>query len=352
MASVRGEGEGRGDPGGEGGSEERRTDAEFLNLAGSEVRIPRLGVGTWAWGDRRTWGMGGYDPDLNLASIREAFQASIRGGATFFDTAEVYGDGESEKFIGRLLGELDEPTRARVVVATKFMPVPWKVRITSSLMESLQLSLQRLQLPKVDLYQIHGPISLRGHEAIAEALATAHDAGLVSAVGVSNYSEKETRTIHEALGKRGMSLATNQVEYSLLRRKPETGGLLEACNDLGVVVLAYSPLGQGRLTGKYTADSPPPGKRGFSAHPMEKVDSVVDVLRRIGERHSRSPSQVALRWIIEKGAVPIPGAKNKDQATANAGALGWSLTSDEVSELDEAALHEKKSVANLFWQHG
>ncbi len=121
---------------------------------------------------------------------------------------------------------------------------------------------------------------------------------------------------------------------------------------LGVVLLAYSPIGQGRLTGKYSAANPPPGNRGFSNHPMEQVDKVVDVLRRIGEAHDRTPSQVALRWLIDKGTVPIPGAKNAEQAQQNAGALGWSLTADEMADLDAVSLDGIVSLANRFWQHG
>lgn len=323
-----------------------------ITLAGSEVTIPPLGVGTWAWGDRATWGMGGYDTDLSLDTIREAWLASIEAGVTFFDTAEVYGKGESERIIGRLLAELDPATRARVVIATKFMPVPWKVRVTRDLLAALRASLDRLGLEAVDLYQIHGPISLRSHRALADALAAAHEAGLVRAVGVSNYSIRETRAMDAALRERGLRLATNQVEYSLLRRRPETSGLLATCAELGVVVLAYSPIGQGRLTGKYSAADPPPGRRGFSSHPMAEVDRVVAVLRHIGEQHDRTPSQVALNWLIAKGTVPIPGAKNRAQAEQNAGALGWSLTADEVAALDAVALEQKRSLANRFWQHG
>jgi aryl-alcohol dehydrogenase-like predicted oxidoreductase len=119
------------------------------------------------------------------------------------------------------------------------------------------------------------------------------------------------------------------------------------------VPLAYSPIGQGRLTGKYSAQSPPPGKRSFSAHPMELVDAVVAELRRIGARHDgRTPSQVALCWLIAKGAVPIPGAKNRKQAEENAGALGWSLTDEDMAALDKAALEGKRSLQSRFWQHG
>jgi aryl-alcohol dehydrogenase-like predicted oxidoreductase len=215
-----------------------------FTLAGSDVTIPLIGVGTWAWGDQSTWGMGGYDTDLTRESIREAWDASIDAGVTFFDTAEVYGRGESERIIGSLLAG-DAARAASAVVATKFMPSPWKLNVRGALLTSLRASLGRLGLPAVDLYQIHGPISLRSHDAIADALAAAHGEGLVKAVGVSNYSVKETRSIAAALDRRGLRLATNQIEFSLLRRSPETTGLLAACADLGVVPLAYSPIGQG-----------------------------------------------------------------------------------------------------------
>ena len=326
--------------------------SDTLTLPGSDVAIPRLGVGTWSWGDKSTWGMDGYDTQLTRDSIREAWDASIDAGVTLFDTAEIYGGGESERIIGALLA--DDPTRAsRAVVVTKFMPSPWKLDVRRSLLAALRASLGRLGLPAVDLYQIHGPISLRSHAALAGALATARDEGLVRSVGVSNYSVKETRAMAAALESHGMRLATNQIEFSLLRRSPETGGLLAACADLGVVPLAYSPIGQGRLTGKYSAANPPPGKRTFSNHPMEVVDAVVAELRRIGDEHGgKLPSQVALNWIVAKGAVPIPGAKNRSQAEENAGALGWNLDGDQVSRLDRAALPGIRNLSSRFWQHG
>ena len=322
-----------------------------FDLAGTSLHVPAMGVGTWSWGDSKTWGMGSYDSSLTEDTIREAWATSIDAGATFFDTAEVYGDGESERIIGRLLA--DDPERAaKVQIATKFMPMPWKLNVRSALLSSLRASLERLGLERVDLYQIHGPISLRGHSALADALAAAHQEGLVRTVGVSNYSVRETRSIDAQLRKRGLRLATNQIEFSLLRRSPETSGLLATCRELGVVPLAYSPLGMGRLTGNYSASIPPPNQRQFSNHPMEVVDAVVAELRRIGEVVGKTPSQVALGWIIAKGAIPIPGAKNGAQAADNAGALGWSLGDDQVAALDAAALVGTTSLANRFWQHG
>jgi len=170
---------------------------------------------------------------------------------------------------------------------------------------------------------------------------------------VSNYSAKETRAIDTALRRRGLRLASNQVEFSLLRSMPQRVGLLNCCRELGVVPLAYSPIGQGRLSGKYSASNPPPGGRTFSAHPMAEVDTVVAELRRIGEaRGDRTPSQVALAWIVARGAVPIPGAKNRAQAEQNAGALGWRMTDDELGRLDAAALYGKRGIRQRVWQHG
>jgi len=321
-------------------------------LAGSDVSIPPLGVGTWAWGDRSTWGMGGYDTNLTLDSIQEAWEASIDAGVTLFDTAEIYGRGESERIIGTMLAH--DPQRAKSgVVASKFMPFPWKLEVRGALLKSLQASLSRLGLPAVDLYQIHGPISLRSHAALADALAAAHEAGLVKAVGVSNYSVSGTRSMAKELRARGMQLATNQIEFSLLRRSPETSGLLAACAELGVLPIAYSPIGQGRLTGKYSESRPPPGKRNQSKHPMAIVDGVVAELRSIGDKYGgKLPSQVALNWVMAKGVVPIPGAKNRHQAEENAGALGWAIDDEDLARLDRVALSGVRSLQGRIWQHG
>ena len=322
------------------------------HLAGSDVLVPAMGIGTWAWGDRATWGMGGYDTSLTRASIEEAWDASLSAGITLFDTAEVYGKGESERIIGSLLAA-DPQRAAGVQIATKFMPYPWKTDVRRSLLSSLRASLDRLGRPSVELYQLHGPVSLRSHAAMAEALAEAHQQGLTKAVGVSNYSAAEMAAIADQLRRRGLALATNQVEFSLLRRDPLTDGLLDACSQGGVATLAYSPIGQGRLTGKYSASNPPPGRRTFSNHPMATVDKVTDALRDLGERHGgRTPGQVALNWLMAHGAIPIPGAKNRRQAEENAGALGWDLDKDEVQRLDHLALAGKRSLQSRFWQHG
>ena len=327
------------------------TATSSLSFPGSSRSFAPLGVGTWAWGDKSTWGMGGYDTGISEATIAEAFDASLEAGVTLFDTAEVYGDGESERIIGRLL-KGDPARRERALIATKFMPAPWKLNVRTALRSALEASLERLGVDRVDLYQLHGPVSLRSHSALADALAEGVGAKLCDAVGVSNYSIGEMGSIHAQLAARGVPLSPNQIEYSLLRRRPETTGLIEACRRLGVVPLAYSPVGQGRLTGKYSAANPPPKERTFSAHPMEQVDRITAELARIGEPHDRTPAQVSLAWLIAKGAVPIPGAKNAEQASQNAGALGWSLTPEELEVLDGLALSGQRTISQRIWQHG
>jgi len=325
--------------------------SDAVTFPGLDRPVAPVGLGTWAWGDKATWGMGGYDAELTEEHIAEAWTATLDAGVALIDTAEVYGGGESERIIGRLLAA-DPTRRDDVVLATKFMPLPHKLAVKGAVRSALLGSIERLGVERVDLYQLHGPVSLRSKGALAEALAAVVDEGLTRAVGVSNYSVGEMEKIHAALATHGVPLASNQIEMSLLRRRPESSGLIAACQRLGVVPLAYSPIGQGRLTGKYSAANPPPSSRQFSAHPMEKVDEVVAALRTVAEAHDRTPSQVALRWLVEKGAVPIPGAKNAEQAEQNAGALGWNLTAEEVAALDAVALEGTRTLKQRIWQHG
>jgi len=169
-------------------------------------------------------------------------------------------------------------------------------------------------------------------------------AGRVKAVGVSNYSAEQMRIAHEALARRGIPLASNQVQYSLLHRQPEVDGVLDACRELGVTLIAYQPLASGALTGKYSAGTRPTGffrrfMRDFRGKGRETVVPVVALLREIGQHYGKSPAQVALRWLIENQSVlPIPGAKNGKQAAENAGALSFSLTSTEIEALSQATM--------------
>ena len=161
--------------------------------------------------------------------------------------------------------------------------------------------------------------------------------GLIKAVGVSNFDSRQLQIAHDFLQKKGVQLASNQVEFSLINRVPEKSGLLELCYQLGVKIIAYSPLGMGVLSGKYTPDEMPEGLRGrrFSRKFLEAVQPLISQLRRIGAVYEgKSPAQVALNWIICKNALPIPGAKTLYQAQQNAGSIGWQLSEEDVASLD------------------
>lgn len=302
-----------------------------VELGRTGIRISPLGLGTWQWGDYFVWKYGrGYgDADLS-----EAFDVSLQAGVNFVDTAEIYGRGRSE----RLVGECLHRTGAPVVVATKFMPLPWRWR-GRALVAALRDSLARLGLGRVDLYQIHWPFGPRPVEVWAGALADAVEAGLTRAVGVSNFSADQMARAHEVLAARGVALASNQVEYNLLNRKVETNGVASRCRDLGVTLIAYSPLAKGLLTGKYGPANPPPGLRRRLFHPADlaAVERLTARMREIGAGRGQTPSQVALNWLMAKGAVPIPGAKNARQAADNAAAMAWRLKPEEADELDRAS---------------
>jgi aryl-alcohol dehydrogenase-like predicted oxidoreductase len=262
-----------------------------------------------------------------------AFEASLSAGVDLFDTAAMYSGGASE----RRLGELAEGKG--VVIATKFPP-GWR-STAAAFPDALDQSLVRLRRSTIDLYQHHFPSRRVSIPALMGFMADAVAAGKVRAVGVSNYSARQLRIAHGALAGRGIPLASNQVEYSLLHRAPEVDGVLDACRELGVTLIAYQPLAQGVLTGKYRPGDRPQGIRRFGRYfrsdGLKKAQPVVALLGEIGKRHAKTPAQVALRWLIEQeGILPIPGAKNGRQAASNGEALSFTLVGAEIEALDQA----------------
>ena len=272
-------------------------------------------------------GAHGYDEEMR------ALETSLAAGVNLFDTAAMYSGGASERRLGELAGDKN------VLIASKF-PGSFFFR-TEDMPKELEASLARLGRSSVDLYQHHFPSKSVSIPQLMDLLADAVEAGKVKAVGVSNYSAEQMRMAHAALARRGIPLASNQVEYSLLHRQPEVNGLLDACRELGITLIAYSPLAMGALTGKYSTSVKASGLRrflpNFNKKAMEAVQPVVELLRQVGERYSKTPSQVALRWLIENPLVlPIPGAKNSKQALDNAGALTFRLTPEEIDALSQA----------------
>lgn len=288
-----------------------------------------MGLGAWQWGDQMFWQYGhGY----GNAEVHQAFLASLNEGIRFIDTAEIYGNGRSERLLGQFLKETDQP----VLIATKFLPFPWRFG-KNSLVRALKGSLARLGVESVDLYQIHSPTPLMSVDTMMEGLAECVKSGLTRTVGVSNFSQSQMVAAYSALARHTIPLASNQVHYSLLTRTVEKNGTLARCKELGIRLIAYSPIEMGLLAGKYNVHTPPPGARGrMYAGLLPKIGPLLKLMTEIGQDHGgKSNVQVALNWVICKGALPIPGAKNADQAQENAGALGWRLTDEEFARLDE-----------------
>jgi aryl-alcohol dehydrogenase-like predicted oxidoreductase len=299
------------------------TETRFLHAI-------EMGLGAWQFGDRVFWSFG---QTHNEDDVHAAFQTSLNEGIRFVDTAEVYGMGQSERFLGQMLKATEQP----VLVATKFFPYPWRVH-RWFMKSAIKNSLQRLGLERVDLYQVHFP-GMVPPERVMDWMVELVKEGLVRTVGVSNFDPNQTVRAYTTLARHGIPLAANQVEYSLLDRHIEKNGLLTRCNELGIRVIAYSPIGKGLLTGKYNPEKLPPGPRAITAAAkLQRALPLLKLMTRIGQDHGgKSNAQVALNWCICKGTMPIPGAKNAAQARENAGALGWKLTPEEVAALDAAS---------------
>eukprot|EP00850_Spirogloea_muscicola_P009142 SM000050S17067 [mRNA] locus=s50:654482:658558:- [translate_table: standard] len=324
---------------------EKAAKAEGISLGKSGVVVPQIGVGAWSWGDKFFWNEGDWD-DRKVKEAKAAFEVAVDSGLGFFDTAEVYGTAQfggddSEKILGRFIKERQAkvgPGEQPPVVATKFAALPWRFG-RKPVANVLRTSLEKLGLESVDLYQLHWPLPW-GNDGFVDGLADVVEQGLAKAVGVSNYSEDRMRQAHAQLAKRGIPLASNQVHYNLFYRLPEENGVKRACDELDVTLIAYSPLAQGILSGKYTPDNPPKGPRAnsYSVEWLNQANPTLTMLKELGQKYGKTPIQVSLNWLVAQGnVVPIPGAKSKAQAEEFAGALNWSLTKEESDELRRLA---------------
>lgn len=304
----------------------------------SSLELPPMGLGAWAWGDSIFWG---YDKKQD-DDLKQVFDYAVSKNLAFFDTAELYGIGRSETLLGNF--RLASGTEGeKVQIATKFAALPFRTK-AKDVVNACRASLKRLNPDggntPIDLYQIHFP-NAWSNEDYWDGLAECYEQGLVKSVGVSNYGVDALRAVHSKLAERGIPLATNQIQLSLIYKYPIENGLLEACNDLGVKVLSYSPLALGFLTGKYDKDVRPKGPRQkiaqtlFDGDAGDSFSDLIKVMKDVSENHGEAPlSQVALNWTRAKGTVPIPGARSLKQAKQNIGALDWNLSEEEVRALD------------------
>ncbi|MCW3839322.1 aldo/keto reductase [Micromonospora yasonensis] len=289
--------------------------------------ISKIGLGTWQFGSRE-WGYG-RDYERSAADI---VRRALDLGVTLFDTAEIYGFGRSERILGAALGE----DKAKVVVASKIFPV---LPVASVVQQRAVASAARLGVSSIDLYQVHQPNPVVSDTTTMRGMRALQDVGLVGEVGVSNYSLRRWRFAEAALGRRVLS---NQVRYSMIDRGPEED-LIPYAEQASRIVIAYSPLGQGFLSGRYDANNLPSGaiRRAnpyFLPENLARATELIGTLREVAAAHDATPSQIALAYLLRHpNVVAIPGASSVAQLERNAAAAEIDLADDEYATLRTAA---------------
>jgi aryl-alcohol dehydrogenase-like predicted oxidoreductase len=294
----------------------------------TSARISKIGLGTWQFGSRE-WG---YGEDYAAAKSLDIVHRALELGVTLFDSAEIYGYGSSETILGRALGE----DNRSVFVATKYLPV---VPLSGLVERHAAASAKRLGVSRIDLYQVHQPNPVTSDAVLMRGMRALQRDGLVGEVGVSNYSLSRWRAAEAALGGRVLS---NQVRYSLASPGPGHD-LVPYAESTGHVVIAYSPLAKGLLSGNYGRSRRPSNRvrrisQLFLPENLDRAASLLGALRRVADAHSATPAQIALAWVIRSPAVTaIPGASSIEQLERNVAAADIQLTEDECQELAAAA---------------
>ncbi|HEV2931933.1 MAG TPA: aldo/keto reductase [Streptosporangiaceae bacterium] len=299
----------------------------YLSI-GTRTEISRIGLGTWQFGSRE-WGYGeAYAGEQARAIVRRALEL----GVSLFDTAEIYGFGRSERILGEAIGQEWDS----VFIATKILPV---LPVAPVVEQRAVASANRLGTHRIDLYQVHQPNPVVRDGTIMRGMRALQRVGLVGEVGVSNYSLDRWRAAEQALGSR---VLTNQVRYNLVDRAPERD-LLPFAESTGHVVIAYSPLAQGLLSGRYHRSSRPvnrvrTGNPLFLPENLERAGDLIATLREVAGAHAATPAQIALAWVIRHPAVvAIPGASSVEQLESNVAAADIDLTEDQYQALSAAA---------------
>jgi aryl-alcohol dehydrogenase-like predicted oxidoreductase len=304
------------------------------------IEVSPIGLGTWQFSKGKGF-VGGFWKALDDETTRAVVRAALDGGIDWFDTAEIYGRGNSERSLAAALASLGVAP-ASVRIATKWWPF---LRTARNIPLTIGDRIACLSPYPIDLYQIHQPLSLSPVAAQMEAMGDLVDAGKARAVGVSNFSAASMEKAYAILAKRGMALASNQVRISLLDRSIERNGLLEAARRLGVALIAYSPLAQGILTGRFhddpSAAAAVTGKRRASGSirpgTIARTAPLIAALKKVGAVHGATASQVALNWVLSfwgDTVLAIPGASKPSQASEAAGAMRFELTRAELDSID------------------
>ncbi len=326
---------------------------ETLISINPSLSLSQMGCGTWAWGNRFLWG---YDQAMD-AELEQVFNLAVSRGVILFDTGDSYGTGKlkgrSESLLGKFSQDYVGQNKDKICIATKLAAYPWRWT-RHAMVAAGKASAQRLGR-NIDLVQMHWSTANYApwqEWPLLDGLGDLYEKGLVKGVGLSNYGPKRLKQVVKKFAERNIPVVTLQVQYSLLSTYPVTElGVKEVCDELGIKLIAYSPLALGLLTGKYQEKGElPKGFRGlFFRQMLPKIRPLLEGLEEIATFRQKTIAQVALNWCICKGAIPIPGAKNCQQMAQNLGAMGWRLSEGEVMELDKLTNKlDKQMVQNIF----
>jgi aryl-alcohol dehydrogenase-like predicted oxidoreductase len=317
---------------------------EKRRLGKTDIEITPIGLGCWQFAQGQgLMGRSVWD-SIDQETITSVIEAALKGGVSWFDTAEAYGKGVSEKSLAAALAAL-AVAPGSVGIATKWWPL---FRTAGSVAATIDARIEALSPYPINLYQVHQPISLSSIPSQMREMAKLVRAGKIRSVGVSNFSAQKMEQAHAALAAEGIPLASNQVRFNLLDRAIESNGVLETARRLGITIIAYSPLAQGMLTGRFHDDPSlvknlPRGRKlmgGFTPEGLARTAPLIEELRAVAKAHGASVPQVALSWTVSfhgKTVVAIPGATKPAQATASAAAMGITLSEKELSGIDEAS---------------
>jgi aryl-alcohol dehydrogenase-like predicted oxidoreductase len=317
-------------------------------LGSTDILLSPIGLGCWQFGGRKNLSAR-FWPAVEEDEIQAVVRESLAWGVNWFDTAEAYGGGESERRLAAALRSLQVKPED-IFIATKWMPV---FRWAGSITRSIDIRLKSLAGYPIGLYQIHQPWSFSSISSQMQAMARLVREGKIRTVGVSNFSARKMRTAYGKLREEGLSLVSNQVRYSLLHRRIEADGVMDTAKELGITIIAYSPLAQGLLSGKFHDDPGlarrRPGFRrfmpDFRRRGLAESLPVIQALRQVAEARGVTPSQAALNWLLQvqgPTVVAIPGATSSAQAKENTGAMGFSLEPEDIDRLGRVSLAFRK----------
>ncbi|HDX4047737.1 TPA: aldo/keto reductase [Enterobacter soli] len=298
-------------------------------------KLPKIALGTWSWGTGANGGDAVFGNTLSDEQMKSVFDTAVQSGLNLWDTAAVYGMGDSEKALGKLIRGYP---REDLILSTKFTPNIADEQAAHPVSAMLEESLGRLGVNNIDIYWIHSPKDV---EKWTTGLIPLLQAGKVKSVGVSNHNLEQIKRANEILGAAGYSVSAVQNHYSLLYRASEDAGILDYCKENNITFFAYMVLEQGALSGRYSPQNPMPEGSGRAAtynKILPQLQALTDAMKEIGATKGASTAQVAIAWAISKGTLPIIGATKVHHVSDAAKAAELHLSKDEIARIEKLSV--------------